>query len=155
MERMAMNLMSELHLNAPACAELRSGWTTRFQGEHDAQARKELITEISRVDEPETIRQLLKLLAEEKEARVREQIIVMIGFMAATQAEMKSVRAEFLENYSRSNDERERLRTIEIVSNIPVAESLKFIEAVKKLPPRSDEEPSAIATALSRFQRGR
>jgi hypothetical protein len=136
MERMAMNLCSCFRLEPSAANKLRSDWVKRFQGEHDAQARMELITEISRLDEPQTVGQLLKLLANEKDARAREQIIVIIGFMGAAQTEMKSVGTALLENFSRSNDEREKLRTLEIVSNIPGAESLAFLEAVKKLPIR-------------------
>ncbi|MEY2428898.1 MAG: hypothetical protein QOJ40_1783 [Verrucomicrobiota bacterium] len=121
MERMAMNLMSELHLNAAASETMRSDWINRFQHEHDAQARMELITELSRVDQPQTVRQLLRLLTDEKEARVREQIIVIVGFMGATQTELKSVRVELNENLGRSPDERERSRTLEVLSNITIS----------------------------------
>jgi hypothetical protein len=81
-------------------------------------------------------------------ARVREQAIVLVGYMRSTPAEMKPVCDALLKNFRRSGDERERLRTIEIVGNFATTESRVFLAAVRH--GASADEAKAVDDALAR-----
>ena len=75
--------------------------------ERDAMARMELITELSRMDDAQTVTALLKMLSAEKEPRVREQAVAIVGFMASTAKQMKQRLRGDGENYPRADAPRE------------------------------------------------
>lgn len=145
MERMAGNLLFEM----PVDAARRTTLLGRIANEEDVQARMELLTELSRMDDAQTVRGMLDVLAAEKDVRVREQAIVLIGYMRATPGEMKRVSAGLLKNFRRSQDQRERLRTIEMVGNFPSAESLEFLGSVRAL--ATGDESKAVDEANARL----
>ena len=144
MERMAWNLLSE----APAEAPRRSEIVKRYRAEADAAARMELLTELSRGDDAEMVRAMLELLAAEKEPRVREQAIVLLGYLRSSPGEMKRVGEALLTNFRRSTDERERLRTIETVGNFATVDSRALLATARN--GASSEEVKAVEDALAR-----
>ena len=146
MERMAWNLLSE----TPAEASRRTETVERYRTEADAAARMELLTELSRVDDAETVRVMFDLLAAEKEPRVREQAIALIGYMRSAPGEMTRVGDVFVKNFQRSADEDERMRTIEILGNFQTPESRAVLAAVRN--GASPEEVKAVEQALARTQ---
>ena len=127
MERMAWNLLSE----TPGDATRRAAIAQRFEADRDPQARMELLTELSRMDDSAAIAAMLKLLEDEPDARVREQAIVLIGYMRATADEMKRVCDALLKDFQRSEDERERLRTIEVAGNLGTADARQMFAALR------------------------
>ncbi|MEA2709065.1 MAG: hypothetical protein QOF78_1666 [Phycisphaerales bacterium] len=145
MVRMAINLLSESPIDPPQ----RSEMVKMFGGELDPAARMERLTELSRMDDRETVNRLLFLLSDEKDARIREQAIVLIGFMRSTPGEMKRVCDGLLKNFQRSGDPRERRRTIEIVGNIPATESREFLKAVRAT--ARGDEVKAVDDAIARL----
>jgi hypothetical protein len=151
MERMARNLLYE----TPANAEARAKLVKEIAGEREAQMRIELLTQLSSMDDAATVRALLDIIARDADARVREQAIVLIGYMAATPGEMNQVCDGLLKNFQRSDDARERLRTIEIVGNIPSEESKQFLNLARGVTSspgaKSPEEFKAIEEALARM----
>ena len=60
-------------------------------------ARMELITELSRMDDAGTVAELLQMLSADKAPRVREQAVVIIGFLASTAKQMNNVSAAMAE----------------------------------------------------------
>jgi hypothetical protein len=144
MERMARNLLSEIAVDAKQRTKLLDS----FGSEPDPQARMERITELSRMDDPATVDALLALLAKETEPRVREQIIVVIGFMRTTPREMTKGGPAMLACFGRSKDTRERLRMLDVMSNIPAAEAVEFVVRVRRTLARDQAEHSATTDAM-------
>jgi hypothetical protein len=116
MVRMARNLLSEI----PVDAARRTEVLKKFGAERDPQARMELLTELSRMDDIETVNALLKLLRDEKEPPVREQAIALIGFMRASADDVKRVTVELKSHQSRTTDEREKERMNEALEKLGV-----------------------------------
>jgi hypothetical protein len=119
MERMALNLASTIHLTPEKAQATRAKWLVEYNAEKDLAARMELITELARLDDLETVHTLAAALAKESEPGVREQIIVVLAFMGPVEAESKIISAALVENYRRSKDQRERSRTEEIAAHFP------------------------------------
>jgi hypothetical protein len=130
MERMARNLLSVIRPDAAKAGRLRGQWVEAFRAEGDPMARMELLTAMSRLDESETIQSMLKLLPGETDARVREQIIVLAGFMRSAQDCIAAVCDSFGSEFERSDSARARRRVIEVASNIPAQETLSLIETL-------------------------
>ncbi len=144
-ERMVWNL---LHPTKPD-TNTRPELVKRYDRERDAVVRMELITELSRMDEPETVNLLLAMLSAEKEPRVREQVIAIVGFMASTPKQMNLVAAAMTPNYRRA-DLDEKLRALDVMSNFPAPESVRFVVSTWRTAV-SEAERSAVADAILRL----
>ncbi len=105
-------------------AHAREALRTKYSAEHDPMARMELITELSRMDDAGTVAELLQMLAADKEPRVREQAVAIIGFLASTPRHVSKVCAALGVNYRRA-EEGEKLRTLDVISNIPAPEAAR------------------------------
>jgi len=77
MVRMAMNLLHE----QPSVPARRETLLQEFNQEADALTRMELLTSLSSMDDTETVAAMTKLAQGEKDARVREQVRLLLGFM--------------------------------------------------------------------------
>jgi hypothetical protein len=75
--RMALNLLTEVLVDPPRRRELLK----QLSSEPLPAARMELLTELSRMDDADTIAAMDKVLREDTDPRVREQARVLIGFM--------------------------------------------------------------------------
>ncbi len=124
LERMAWNLVHPMQPNAETIHVLFK----RYQSEAEPMARMELLTELSRMDAAQTVSVMLQLLGGEKEPRVREQALVLLGFMACTTREMSRVSAALAKSYPEA-DEQEKHRMLDVVSNIPTPESAQWVLA--------------------------
>jgi hypothetical protein len=142
MERMAWNL---LHPMKPD-EKLRQALIKQFEGEKDASGRMELLTELSRMDDAQTVMAVLKLLSTEQEPRVREQAVALLGLLASAPGEISHVAAAFAEAYSHG-DEGEKLRMLDVMSNLPAAEAVQWV-ALRWRAGGSETERSAAADAL-------
>jgi len=127
-KRMGDNLLKpELSLTTEAAATMRAEWKSRWATEQDAMARMEIITEMPQLDDALTIRFLLDLLEHEEDSKVRQQIVLMLGFMRTTHFQMGEVTRVLAQQYRKSQDEEERARTVEVMSNLPHPEAARFI----------------------------
>ena len=130
MVRMANNLLNEVKADVPARKELLDGWAKRYVDETDPLIRMEILTEMSRLDQPHTVAQLLKMLASELDSRVREQIILLLGYMRSTDAGMPHVCRGLQGDFRKSNNERERLRILDVASRMPCPETVGLVRAL-------------------------
>jgi hypothetical protein len=85
---------------------------------------------MSRLDQSGTITAMLRMLAWEQDPRVREQAIVLVGYMRSTSAQIEPVCAALLKAFQASTNENERMRILEITSNLPCPETVKLIGAI-------------------------
>lgn len=130
MVRMAMNLLNEVKADVPKRKELLDGWAKRHADANDPLTRMEILTEMSRLDQPHTVALMLKMLAGEQDARVREQIILLLGYMRSTDAGMAHVCQAFQEAFRKSSNERERLRIFDVASRLPCPETVGLVRAL-------------------------
>ena len=149
LERMALNLISPLKSD-DAAQKLRGDFLKRIDAEPDMMARCELITELSRFDDADTVALLLKLLAQQTQPLVREQALATLGFMASTPAQMKTVIPALIADYRRSPDLRLRLRVLDVVANIPSPQSANLLRDAWSNA-TTDDERFAIADALAKL----
>jgi hypothetical protein len=75
--RMALNLLSE----APSDPARRDDLLKRFASEPDPASRMELLTQLSQMDDAQTVAAMTKLASNEKDEHVREQVRLLLGFM--------------------------------------------------------------------------
>jgi len=142
LERMAWNLLNPMEPHAT----WRQALTQEYEEEREAMARMELITELSRMDDARTVSALLEMLSAEKEPRVREQVILILGFLASTPGQISHLTAAMASIYGRA-DERERLRMLDVISNLPAAESAQWVASMWRTA-ASAVERSAAADAV-------
>jgi hypothetical protein len=142
MVRMAWNLLHP----APPDAAMRQSLVNRYEAEPDTQGRMELLTEISRMDDLQTLAALLRVLSTEKEPRVREQAIALIGYLSAAAHGAAEISAGFAAGYRRA-DEGEQQRMLEVMSNIAAPETARWITSVWR-GAASKSERVAAADAL-------
>lgn len=90
----------------------------------------EILTEMSRLDLPHTVALMLKILANEQDVRVREQIILLLGYMRSTDAGMTHVCRALQEVFRKSSNERERLRILDVASKMPCPETVGLVAAI-------------------------
>ena len=103
--RMSGNLLqSELSLAPAEAARLRSEWLKRFAAESRATARMEILTEMPQLDDALTVRAMLDLLQSEGDSGVRQQIVLLLGFMRMTRLELKKVSQSLLVAYEKSGE---------------------------------------------------
>jgi hypothetical protein len=148
MERMAWNLSDELAADSAAAGELRANWSNRYAAAHEPLARMELLTELARIDESATLAAMKKTLSDDPDARVREQAIILVGYLRSTAQEMGPTFAALKENYTRSRDDDERRRTIDVVSSIPAEESVAFVRDVRNAAKPASEDRLAADGGL-------
>ncbi len=84
MTRMATNLLYELQADEATSKRLRGESGRKYAAEKNALTRMEILSEMSRLDQPDTVTMLLRMLAWDQDTRVREQIIVLLGYMRST-----------------------------------------------------------------------
>jgi hypothetical protein len=89
---------------------------------------------------------LLTILRAEKHPRVREQAIGIIGFLASTPKQISSVSKAMGDNYPRG-DEREQLRTLDVMSNIPATDTAQVVTAIWRTA-KTKTERAAAADAI-------
>ena len=142
LQRMAWNLLNPMEPDATTRQRLMK----QYNEEPDAMARMELLTQLSRMDDASTVAALLKMLSAEKEPRVREQAITILGFLASTPKQISSVSAALAKNYGRAN-EREKLRALDVMSNIPAVEVVPWVTSIWRTA-GSEGERSAAADAI-------
>jgi hypothetical protein len=142
MTRMALNLLNELEADQAAAQRGLAYWNKKYAAEDDPLARMELLTEMSRIDRPGTVAAMLKMAAGESDSRVREQAIVLVGYMRSTDAYMEPVCRAFGKLFANSKSERERVRILDVVSNVPCGESVGLLREVLPTlgPPEEDVE---------------
>ena len=116
MTRMARNLLCE----ATPDAARRTEFLKKFAAERDAQARMELLTELSRMDDIAGVNALLKLLRDEKDTRVREQAIALIGYMRASSDDLNRVAADLKAHQMRAADDRQKERVNDALQKLGV-----------------------------------
>jgi hypothetical protein len=130
----------------PSDANTRQELAKKYDQERDALARMELITELARMDDAQTVAVLLELLLAEKEPGVREQAVAIVGFMASTAKQISTVSAALADNYRRA-DQREKLRTLDVLSNLPAPEAAEVVTSIWRAA-GSEVERSAAADAI-------
>ena len=118
--RMASNLLSE---STPDAAK-RTGLLKKISAERNPEARMEILSELSRMDDVDTLNAMLTLVRrDERDPRVREQAIALIGFMRASAQDDKRVTAELKAHHARATDEREKQRTLEALEKFGTSQS--------------------------------
>jgi hypothetical protein len=140
--RMAWNLAHPIEPDE----KVRQALIKRYDSERDPMARMELITELARMDDSQTVTVLLTILRAEKHPRVREQAIGIIGFLASTPKQISSVSKAMGDNYPRG-DEREQLRTLDVMSNIPATDTAQVVTAIWRTA-KTKTERAAAADAI-------
>ena len=108
----------------------------------------EIITEMPQLDDALTIGAMLDLLQREGNSGVRQQIVLMLGFMRTTRLEIKKVSQSLLAAYGKAGEPEERARIIEVISNLPTPESVRFIATVFGRTERAPEERIGAAEGL-------
>ena len=89
MTRMVRNLVKpELKVQEEKARRVRAEWREHFEKEPDPQARMEIVTEVAQLDDAETIHMLLQWLRQEKDSGVRQQIVLMLGYMRSTEKQL-------------------------------------------------------------------
>jgi hypothetical protein len=149
MRRMAENLLKpELAVDDATAARVRSQWAARFDAEHDPLARMEIVTEMPQLDDALTVHQMLKLLQREEESGVRQQIVLILGFMRTTVREIGAVAEGLNAVYQRGTNSDERTRIVEVLANLPTPESAAFIHAAFVAAGQSPFERIELAAGL-------
>lgn len=149
MHRMSANLLKpQLALSPEAARGQRSQWAERFRKEGDPLLRQEIVTEMVQLDDADTLDTMLGLFDAESHAGVRDQIILIVGYLRATAQDMPKVCAKLMSAYDRGNDAHERARILDIVSNIPAAESVECMRKAFTSPWASTEDRANAAAGL-------
>src|SRR5207237_660371 len=68
-----------------------------------------------------------KLLGREENSKVRQQIVLMLGFMRTTHSQIGEVTRVLAEQYGKRPAVEERARTIQVMSNLPYPETARFL----------------------------
>jgi hypothetical protein len=142
MNRMALNLLNELQADEAATRRGLAYWSKKYSAEGDPLAQMELLTEMARIDRPDTVAAMLKLAGSEPDARVREQAIVLVGYMRSTDKQIEPVCQALAKLFQATDNERERLRILDVVSTLPYPPSIEFVRGVLPTlgPPEKDVE---------------
>jgi hypothetical protein len=154
MDRMAENLLKHAEVDSTGAARMREDWRRRFRAEPDRMARMEIITEMAQLDEPDTIREMLEFLASEQDSSVRQQIVLIAGYMRSTLGQMDAVNEALANEYRHCANDEERLRILEVQSTLPTAHSVEFLRAAFTASNASPQERSQAAQGLFQLARG-
>ena len=148
MNRMSENLLKpQLQLSPENAARLRTEWADKFRKQPNPLARQEIITEMVQLDDGKTIDTMVGLFSAEPHPAVRDQIILIWGYMRATAKDMPKVCAELMKAYDRGAPP-ERARILDIVSNLPMKESIQFMKTAFNSPKASAEDRFNAAEGL-------
>ena len=149
MHRMSANLLKpQLQLTPDAAASLRAQWAERFRKQTNPLLRQEVITEMTQLDDALTLDTMLGLFESESHPAVRDQIILIVGYMRSTDADMPKVCEKLMSAYDRHAGPAERARMLDIISNIPAAESVAFMRTAFTSPRSSAEDRFNAAAGL-------
>lgn len=130
MHRMADNLLKpQLDLDAGSAAKVRGDWMTRFNKEKDPLLREEIITEMVQLDDALTVKTMVDLWHKEQHPGVREQIVLILGYMRSTIPEMATVSPAMMRAFHETTYPQERTRILEVMSNLPTRESVQFMQS--------------------------
>jgi hypothetical protein len=128
MQRMADNLLKpQLQLDATAAAKVRSDWVDRFHREQDPLLREEIVTEMVQLDDPLTLKAMMGLLPGEAHPGVREQLLLMLGYLRSAVPEIATLSPMMASAYRESVDPAERARILDVMSNLPTSESMQLL----------------------------
>lgn len=127
MDRMAANLFYELEVDDAEAERARADWTKNYDAEQNAFARMAILTEMVRADREDTVELMLQFLAREEVSRVREQAIVLIGYMRSTDKLIEPVCAAMQSAFLKTDSEWERVRILDVMSNLPAPETVKLM----------------------------
>jgi hypothetical protein len=148
MNRMAVNLLYEIVTDEETAKRGRRYWAKEYLAEEDALARMEILTEMSRLDQPATVAMMLQAIGREKDSRVREQAIVLIGYMRSTASQIEPVCRVMQKVFGDSDSQRERLRILEVMSNVPCRETIQLVrDIVPTLGTKEEDVELQIAAA--------
>jgi hypothetical protein len=148
MNRMAVNLLYELKADEATAKRGLEYWDKKYAAEKQSLARMEILTEMSRLDQTGTVGQMLEMLAREEDSKVREQAIVLLGYMRSTLGEIESVCRVVQKVFRASDSERERLRILDVMSNMPCPDTVQLVrDIVPTLATKVEDVELQIATA--------
>jgi hypothetical protein len=149
MKRMSANLLKHpLQLTPDAAARQRAAWAERFHQQSDPLIREEIITEMVQLDDAQTLDTMMGLFNGETHPGVRDQIILILGYMRATTADMPKVCRMLASAYDRDADPAERARMVDILSNVPAADAVAFMQTAFTSPRATADDRSAAAEGL-------
>lgn len=148
--RMSANLLKhQLKLDPESAAKQRAAWVTRFHDERDPLLREEIVTEMVQLDDAQTLDAMLTLLQSETHAGVRDQIVLIVGFMGATNKEMPKVCRTFASAFDRGDcSAAERERVLGVLSNVPGADAVEFMRRAFTSPRATANDRFAAAEGL-------
>jgi hypothetical protein len=148
--RMSANLLKhQLKLTPEAAATQRTEWVTRFHSEHDPLLREEIITEMVQLDDAATLDAMMSLFEGEPHAGVRDQIVLIVGYLSATNQQMPRVCRMFGSAFDRGDSNlAERQRVLDILSNIPSKDAVAFMKMAFTSPRATAEDRFAAAEGL-------
>jgi hypothetical protein len=160
--RMALNTGTEEKFDPKKLPEILANFSKRYTAAANAMDRMEVLTAMSRVESSAMTDLLIDLLNKEQDSLVRQQTIIVLGFMRSTDERMKQTCDAFAATYRRTADPAERSRIVEVASNTAApetiallrelradaaktpAERLELAEGIYKLAPRTDVDPSLL-----------
>lgn len=149
MHRMSANLLKpQLQLSPEAADKKRAEWADRFHKESNPLLREEIITEMVQLDDERTIDTMISLFDRESHPGVREQVILILGYMRATNTNMTKVCAKLMSAYDHGADNALRARILEVVSNLPKPEAVAFMKTAFTSPTASAEDRFHAAEGL-------
>src|SRR5205814_8541641 len=108
----------------------------------------EILTDMPQLDDRTTVTALLEMLETEKESCVRQQIVLILGFMRSSRFQMEEVKDILLSSYQRHPELAEKAIILEVMSNLGTEESVQFMHRVFAETEKSDQERLLIATEL-------
>jgi hypothetical protein len=114
----------------------------------------EIVTEMAQLDEPDTVREMLEFLASEPDSGVRQQIVLIAGYMRSTLAEMPALNEALANEYRHCGNEEERARILEVQSTLPTAHSVVFLRAAFTANDATPQERALAAQGLFQLARG-
>ncbi|MEX0676044.1 MAG: hypothetical protein WD063_03145 [Pirellulales bacterium] len=151
MTRMALNLLNELKADEAATKQGLAYWERKYEAEKDPLSRMELLTEMSRIDRPATVTKMLEMATRERDLRVREQAIVLVGFMRSAESRIEAVCQRMQEMFAASDSMREKLRILDVMSNIPRPETVELVRRLASTVGESQDKfelHTAVADAV-------
>ena len=131
MTRMALNVCNEASVDAAGITKLVADYSKRYDAATKPFDRIELLTELSRYDVPAMIDLLITTLDRENDPLVREQAIILLGFMRSTNDKLDECLAAFAKRFRGSQNPAERLRIIEVASSVPSLKSVNLISSLR------------------------
>ena len=145
-ERMSRNLLNPIKPDVAVAEKMRAEFLRNIVAANDMAARMELITDIARVDDEKTVETLLKVITDDGHPVGAEQAIAVLGFMAATPGDVAQVAPALAAACQKMTDSRLHIRAIDIMSNIPDAQSLEFL---KQMESRAGDAEERVAIAYA------